>query len=52
MWVEFAKVEQTYTGVVDKIVREQFTNSSLKNLLVLLKKSDLEGHTLWRLYEC
>ena len=29
-WIELAEVEQTFMGVVDLIVREQFTNSCSK----------------------
>ena len=37
-WVELAEVEQTFMGVVDLIVREQFTSSCPKDLLIWLKQ--------------
>ena len=39
-WVELAEVEQTFMGVVDLIVREQFTSSCSKDLLIWLKQSN------------
>ena len=33
-WVELAKVEQAFMGVVDLIVREQFTSSCSKHLSI------------------
>ena len=39
-WVELAEVEQTFIGVVDLIVREQFTNSCSKDLSIWLKQSN------------
>ena len=38
-WIELAKVEQIFMGVVDFIVREQFTSSCSKDLLIWLKQS-------------
>ena len=39
-WVELAEVEQTFMGVVDLIVREQFTSSCSKDLSIWLKQSN------------
>ena len=39
-WIEFAKVEQTFMGVVDLIVRKQFTSSFPKDLSIWLKQSN------------
>ena len=39
-WVELAEVEQTFMGVVDLIIREQFTSSCSKDLSIWLKQSD------------
>ena len=39
-WIELAEVEQTFTGVVDLIVREQFTSSCSKDLSIWLKQSN------------
>ena len=39
-WVELAEVEQTFMGVVDLIVCEQFTSSCSKDLSIWLKQSD------------
>ena len=39
-WVELAEVEQTFIGVVDLIVHEQFTSSCLKDLSIWLKQSN------------
>ena len=39
-WVELAEVEQTFRGVVDLIVREQFTSSCSKDLSIWLKQSN------------
>ena len=39
-WVELAEMEQTFMGVVDLIVREQFTSSSSKDLSIWLKQSN------------
>ena len=39
-WIELAKVEQTFMGVVDLIVREQFTSSCPKDLSIWLKQSN------------
>ena len=39
-WIELAEVEQTFMGVVDLIVCEQFTSSCSKDLLVWLKQSN------------
>ena len=33
-WIELAEVEQTFMGVVDLLVREQFTRSCPKHLLI------------------
>ena len=49
-WIELAEVEQTLMGVVDLIVREQFTGSCSKNLSILLKQSSPKTlHELSRL---
>ena len=39
-WVELAEVEQTFVGVVDLIVRKQFTSSCSKDLSIWLKQSN------------
>ena len=39
-WIELAEVEQTFVGVVDLIVREQFTSSCPKDLSIWLKQSN------------
>ena len=39
-WVELAKVEQTFMGMVDLIVREQFISSCSKDLSIWLKQSN------------
>ena len=39
-WVELAEVEQTFMGVVDLVVREQFTSSCFKDLSIWLKQSN------------
>ena len=39
-WVELAKVEQTFMGVVDLIIREQFTSFCSKDLSIWLKQSN------------
>ena len=39
-WVELAEVEQTFMGVVDLVVREQFTSSCSKDLSIWLKQSN------------
>ena len=39
-WVELAEVEQTFVGVVDLVVREQFTSSCSKDLSIWLKQSN------------
>ena len=39
-WIELAEVEQTFMGVVDLIVREQFTSSCPKDLSMWLKQSN------------
>ena len=39
-WVELAEVEQTFMGMVDLVVCEQFTSSCSKDLLIWLKQSN------------
>ena len=39
-WVELAEVEQTFVGVIDLIVRKQFTSSCSKDLSIWLKQSN------------
>ena len=39
-WADLAAMEQIFMGVVDLIVREQFTNSCPKDLLIWLKQSN------------
>ena len=39
-WIELAEVEQTFMGVVDLIVREQFTSSCPKDLSIRPKQSN------------
>ena len=39
-WVELAEVEQTFMGVVNLVVREQFTSSCSKDLSIWLKQSN------------
>ena len=39
-WVELAEVEQTFMGVIDLIVREQFTSSCSKDLSIWLKQNN------------
>ena len=39
-WEELAEVEQTFIGVVDLVVREQFTCSCSKDLSIWLKQSN------------
>ena len=39
-WVELAEVEQSFMGVVDMIVREQFTSSCSKDLSIWQKQSN------------
>ena len=40
MLIELAEVEQIYTGLVDLIVREQFTSSCPKDLSIWLKQNN------------
>ena len=39
-WIELAEVEQTFMGVVELIVREQFTSFCPNDLLIWLKQSN------------
>ena len=39
-WIELAEVEQTFMGVVDLIVCDQFTRSCPKDLSMWLKQSN------------
>ena len=39
-WIKLAEMEQTFMGVVDLIVREQFTSSCPKDLSIWLKQSN------------
>ena len=39
-WIELAEVEQSFMGVIDLIVCEQFTSSCRKNLSIWLKQSN------------